>query len=107
MGRMKETFLDDRPYPQTPGWKAPGTSQEAATSTRGRKAALQARVIEAFTAAGKAGLTADQAASKIGESVLAVRPRVSELSEMGLIEKTGSRRPNASGLNATVWRLKP
>ena len=50
------------------------------------------------------GLTADEIAAKLGESVLAVRPRVSELFRAGLIEKTGDRRPNASGLNAHVWK---
>ena len=49
-------------------------------------------------------MTADEIAAKLGQSVLAVRPRVSELFHAGLIEKTGERRPNASGLNAYVWK---
>ena len=55
-------------------------------------------------AATPAGLTADEIAVRLGESVLAVRPRVSELFHAGLIEKTGARRFNASGLRAHVWK---
>jgi hypothetical protein len=51
-----------------------------------------------------AGLTADEIAARLGESVLAVRPRVSELFHAGVIEKTGNRRRNASGLLAHVWK---
>ena len=55
-------------------------------------------------AATPAGLTADEIAMRLGESVLAVRPRVSELFHGGQIEKTGDRRLNASGLRAHVWK---
>ena len=61
-------------------------------------------LVLAVLAAIPSGLTADEIAAKLGESVLAVRPRVSELFHAGLIEKTGERRPNASGLNAYVWK---
>ena len=64
---------------------------------------LRALVLE-LLAATPCGLTADEIAVKFGESVLAVRPRVSELFHAGLIEKTGERRPNTSGLNAHVWK---
>jgi len=50
------------------------------------------------------GLTADEIAAALDESVLAVRPRVSELFHAGLIEKTGERRRNHSGLCAHVWK---
>ena len=56
-------------------------------------------------AATPAGLTADEIAARLDESVLAVRPRVSELFHAGLIAKTGERRPNASGLAAHVWKM--
>src|SRR5262249_59257461 len=45
-----------------------------------------------------AGLTADEIAARLGESVLAGRPRGSELLPAGGIEKTGKRRRNAGGL---------
>ena len=64
---------------------------------------LRARALE-LLAATPSGLTADEIAAKLEETVLAIRPRVSELFHAGLIEKSGERRPNASGLHAHVWR---
>jgi predicted ArsR family transcriptional regulator len=68
-----------------------------------RSERLRARVLEVL-ASTPSGLTADEIAAKLDESVLAVRPRVSELFHAGLIEKTGERRRNESGLNAHVWK---
>jgi predicted ArsR family transcriptional regulator len=53
-----------------------------------------------------AQFTADEAASELGESILAIRPRLSELVALGKIEDSGLRRKNASGMTATVWRRK-
>lgn len=52
-----------------------------------------------------AGLTADQIAERMGKSILAVRPRVTELASAGALVDTGKREKNSSGMNATVWRL--
>jgi hypothetical protein len=52
---------------------------------------------------GAGPLTADEAAAKLGESVLSIRPRISELRARGLIAPTGERRRNASGMRAMVW----
>lgn len=73
------------------------------TRTSARLERLRALVLGVLAAA-PCGLTADEIAARLAESVLAVRPRVSELFHAGLIEKTGERRPNASGLNAHVWK---
>lgn len=90
-------------YPSAPGWKADGPSREAARQETGRAETLRRRVLEAFEAFGAA--TADECAEELGESVLAVRPRLSELRAAGKLEDTGQRRRNASGKLATVWRL--
>jgi DNA-binding transcriptional ArsR family regulator len=79
------------------------TQSPAAARRSVRIERLRALVLEVLAAV-PSGLTADEIAAKLGESVLAVRPRVSELFHAGLIEKTGERRPNASGLNAYVWK---
>lgn len=51
---------------------------------------------------------ADECAAALRADVLSVRPRLSELVSMDLIEDTGERRPNhRSGKPATVWRVKP
>jgi hypothetical protein len=79
----------------------PQAPSGARTSVRTER--LRALVLGVL-AATPCGLTADEIAAKLDESVLAVRPRVSELFHARLIEKTGERRPNASGLNAHVWK---
>ena len=93
-------------YPVKPGYKEPTTSKAAAKAIEHRVEHLRDRVLTAISNAGKRGLTADEAASRIGETVLAVRPRVTELSMGKKIERTGERRPNASGVKADVWRAR-
>ena len=98
--------LDLLSYPNSPGFKSPGTSQEAAEKMVGRVAYLQGKCLDVLRRCDEWGLTPDQCASALGESLLSIRPRFTELKEMGLIEKTGERRKNASGMSATVWRVK-
>jgi hypothetical protein len=91
-------------YPHAPGFKERnGTSEEAARVMRGSAEILRVRV---FAAVQRADGTADEIADRLGESVLSVRPRISELARMNLIERTGERRHNASGMSAHVWRSK-
>lgn len=52
-----------------------------------------------------AALTADEIASKLGLSVLSIRPRVTELAKAGKIIATPLRRKNASGKSAKVWMI--
>ena len=75
----------------------------AARTNVARTERLRALVLEVLAAA-PAGLTADEIAAKLAASVLAVRPRVSELFHAGQIVKTGERRTNESGLRAYVWK---
>lgn len=49
------------------------------------------------------GATADEVADALRETVLAIRPRITELNRLGLIEDTGARRENISGRSAVVW----
>lgn len=96
-------------YPQRAGsgFKERTTSREAgAQMARAGAAALRERVFQAIRASGAAGLTADQAASAVGATVLAVRPRVTELFKLGQIERTGARGKNESGMSAACWRAK-
>ena len=74
-----------------------------ARKTLARSERLRALVLHVL-ATTPSGLTADEVAARLAESVLAVRPRVSELFHAGLIAKTGDRRANASGLAAHVWK---
>jgi hypothetical protein len=89
-------------YPHTPGFKARDTSKDAAEAVGSRAVALRSAVLTQITAS---AATADEVANRLGESVLAIRPRVSELSRMGQITDSGLRRPNASGKSAIVWTV--
>lgn len=96
-------------YPRSPGFKEPTTSRAAAAAFEPTVENIRARVLHAITAADEAGLTPDECAAGLGLSVLAVRPRYSELGPKheNKIEKTGERRRNAvSGLMAAAWRRR-
>lgn len=91
------------PAPALPGFKERGgTSEEAARAIRSRVATLRDNVLELLRTG--AELTADEIAERLKETPLAIRPRVTELGNLNLIEKTGARRKNVSGMGAAVWR---
>ena len=92
-------------YPTKAGWKEPTTSAEAAAriEAKGRAAKLRHAVRGAFELGWEG--TADELASRLGESVLSIRPRVSELHRQGVIERSGTRHTNSSGASAHCWRL--
>ncbi len=95
-------MLEPTKYPAVPGFKTIGTSSEAATKIGSKAATLRQRCLEALEEAGPFGLTPDEIASKLGETVLATRPRLTELKVKGLAKTNGLRRRNASGLSAGV-----
>jgi hypothetical protein len=94
-------------YPDRPGYRRTPTSREAAQKIAPHAKTLQRLALAEFIAAHPKGLTADQVAKLLGESVLCVRPRCSELRAAGLIEQTPERRVNESGMTAAVWRASP
>ena len=106
MSRIADAAYGDRPYPESPGWKEPTTSRAAARAVSASAPLLRERVYAAIRAAGELGRTPDEAAGDVGESVLAVRPRVTELAKAERIVATGERRKNESGLKAKVWRAR-
>lgn len=98
-------------YPQAPGVKtrSKGAARRASHDAAGRVAftvtARRAKVLATLQQSENlGGLTADEVGAKLGWSELSVRPRVSELHCMALIEPTGERRRNHSGSMAAVWR---
>ena len=64
---------------------------------------LQAKVYAILARGGP--MTADEVADALGESILNVRPRVSELAKRGVIKDSGHRGCNASGHSAAKWVL--
>lgn len=91
-------------YPDAPGFKVSGPSEQAAKAITSKAAKMRATVL-AQIAQYPGGATADEIAKDLDLSVLSVRPRVSELKRNGEIEQTGARRKNESGMTATVWRI--
>ena len=89
-------------YPNRAGYKEHTTSKAAAASMDGKLSNLQQSVLLAIRNAPD-GLTADEAALHIGETVLTVRPRCAELRELNKIVDSGALRKNTSGRNAIVW----
>ena len=90
-------------YPATPGAKTGGTSTEAAEAMKPRAGILRAKVLALLKVR---RLTTDECAEILKESVLAIRPRFSELRAQNLIEDTGDRRINDSGRRAIVWSAR-
>lgn len=95
-----------RAYPDRPGYKTGGTSEEAARAIDRNLNDRQEAVMRVLRAAGARGLTPDEAADELGVDITATRPRFTELGprHKNMIEKTGERRPNKSGLMANVYR---
>jgi hypothetical protein len=97
-------FMEDAParptYPETPGYRRRDTSKAAAASVAPKVGLLRDRVLAAIK---KRPSTADEIAVKLGETVLGVRPRTTELAKLEKIRDSGERRPNASGRMAIVW----
>jgi hypothetical protein len=93
-------------YPTTPGFKAAGPSEQAATAISNTVKTLREQVLKTISEA-PTGLSADAVAERLGKSVLSVRPRVSELRRLGEIRPTTQRAKNQSGMTATVWVQSP
>ena len=92
-------------YPHSPGWKEATTSLDAAEAIESHADTVSAQVLAALSITH--GMTADEIATLLNESILTVRPRVTELFKDGRIHRTGQRRKNQSGRYAHVYRAPP
>lgn len=99
---MTSLFEYAASYPVNPGWKDPDTSRSAAESMKPTAAYLRSKCLKALE---KGQMSADECAVDVGESILSIRPRFSELLHLGHIVDSGLRRQNDSGRLAKVWRL--
>jgi hypothetical protein len=66
--------------------------------------ALRRRALETI-AQSETAISADEVAVAINRSAFSVRPRVSELLRLGLIEPADSRGRNQSGMTCHLWRV--
>lgn len=76
------------------------TRTSAYNHARPRAGDLRERCLAALA---DAALTADEVAEEVGESILSIRPRITELAQSRDIIRTPMRRMNKSGRMATVW----
>lgn len=93
-------------YPNHPGYKVAGPSKEAASKVAPKAPNLRDQAVAIFKQHHRLGLTADELAFLLNASVLSIRPRLTELVHMNVIEDSGERRKNSFKSNVTVWRLK-
>jgi hypothetical protein len=100
MTAVGQPSLFDRPVPFQRG------SDTSAAAARSMEPAgrLRRAVVEAYRKAGSNGLTPDECAGLLGETVLAIRPRVTEALQLRCLIETGIRRANASGRKARVLK---
>ncbi len=100
-------LFEPRRYPDVPGAaRGVDTSIAAAEAVKPRAAILREKCLAYVKRWGMTGSTADECALNLGESVLSIRPRFTELLRANLIEDTGTRRKNDSGRFAIVWKVK-
>lgn len=98
-------LLDWQPrYPEVPGHRNVDTSIAAAEAVKDKVARLQGLCLSTIRALGPK--TADEIAAHVHEDKGSIRPRCTELKRKGLLFDSGARRPNKSGRNAIVWKVK-
>lgn len=101
---MKPEQLDLLSYPHAPGSKGGETSRAAAEGIAPRVDGLRGQVLAAIRQ--RPG-TPEQLAHRIGEPLMNVRPRCSELKAKGLIRDSGRRATAMGGRRAVVWEAVP
>lgn len=89
-------------YPAHPGFKEKGgTSEEAAVAMLPKAPTLRSRCLSVLV---ETPATPDEVAEYLGEDILSIRPRISELARMGEIERTNQKRESSRGKASWVWR---
>jgi hypothetical protein len=91
-------------YPNRPGFKEGDTSRQAAEEMELRAGTLRKAAYDFICRHPRH--TADEIAAGLGETVLAIRPRISELRVKGLIVNDG-KGINRSGKLAHQWVKNP
>lgn len=103
MSRAEPTLFDDPPSGTerglAPYQRGSDTSLAAAEKVTPGIAAMEAKVLDAYRAAGPRGLTPSECAATTGLDILSVRPRVTTLKKPSrrLLIETAERRTNGRG----------
>ena len=90
-------------YPTEPGFKAPGTSEEAAGNVKHKAKVLREKCLRMLREHGD--YTAQEMADLLQEHLGDVAPRLSELKTEGIIFNSGVTRPNKRGNSSMVYTM--
>lgn len=89
--------------PEGPGWKQGDTSAQAAAEMAPKAATLRQMALDALREAGEP-LTADEVAARLRMDRLSIRPRITELKDMGRVLDSGLRGKTRARKTAVKWR---
>lgn len=84
--------------------QGPDTEREAAVRIASKVVGLRRKVLEALANCTQ-GATGEQLAAIIDEWLYSVKPRLTELSRMGLVEDSGERLVNSRNRREIVWTI--
>jgi predicted transcriptional regulator len=102
---VQQELLD---WPGDPGpnvhTNARDTEQQAAEFIAPKVTGLRLKALESLASA-QSGLTGSQVADKMGAWLYSVKPRLTELDRMGLIEDSERREKNDRGRQEIVWQI--
>ena len=82
---------------------APDTEREAAEKIAPRVTGLRLKVLSALADKGEIGATGEVITNILGEWLYSVKPRITELARMGLVEDSGRRVMNSRKRREIVW----
>lgn len=91
-------------YPRGAGFqRGSEASREGARHINPKRPTLLATYYDIVLAAGPDGITGDEIAEMIEGEAYLVRPRLTDLKELGKIVSKGERREGAHGVGVTIW----
>lgn len=86
------------------GWKARDTAARAAHGVSPKAVTLRDRVLQHLRAAVRP-LTSEEIAERMGEPYPSIQPRLSELSRLGLVRDSGTRKIGRYGKPIIAWEV--
>ena len=104
---MQQDLLD---WPGNPGpnvhKNAKDTERLAAEFIAPKVTGLRLKALQSLASA-QPGLTGSQVADKMDAWLYSVKPRLTELQNMGLAQDSGARAKNTRGRQEVVWEITP
>lgn len=85
---------------------AKDTERMAAEFIAPKVTGLRLKALQSLAAA-PSGLTGSQVADKMNAWLYSVKPRLTELQNMGLVQDSGERQPNERNRQEVVWQITP